>query len=307
MAYAKTSLLEDVRQLLEDDPWETTSTTTGTGTTVAVPDGTKWAVGDIGEWSYSGTVGGEQFLVQSIATNDLTVVRGYNGTTAESHSSGDRVVKNARYSTVQIADAVERVVSAMYPQIWKQVTSSITPDQTTVWFNSGLGATDAAGVIDLIRAEQRYGGSSERVGIFGSSTPDLPSKKVRWDRLMPTALVSSGIGLNFPSGFFHTTNTVTVRWRVKVTSTLSGSNYADIDEGLLSEAVVYGVCARLVGAKELSNVSEAQKAGDERVGSFINTAAWFELKQREIIAVYHKDLVMQLPSAPDQNYIPGWW
>src|SRR4030042_1156562 len=104
MTYAKTSLIQDIRDVLNDEPWETTSTTTGTGATVAVPDGTKGAAGDVLEWPDTGTVGGEQALVLSVSSNDLTTDRGFNGTTAEAHTSGDRVLKNPRSSTRKISE-----------------------------------------------------------------------------------------------------------------------------------------------------------------------------------------------------------
>jgi hypothetical protein len=307
MTYAQASLIQDVRHWLQDNPWETTSTTTGTGTPVAVPDGAKWAAGDVGEWTFTGTAGGEQFLVQSVSANNLTVVRGYNGTTAEAHTSGDRVVKNPIYSVIQIKDAVDRIIESVYPSAWKQVSTSLTPDTTTVWFDSELAGVNLTGFIDVVRGEQRYGDTSQYVGIYGATQAGMRSRPITVVRDMPTALVASGVGVRFPGGFHHATNEVTVRYRARLTSTVAATLYSDLDEGLLSEAVVVGVVARLLAAKEVPNVSEDARLGQSDPGTFIGTAGWFELKHRELLAQYRHELQAKIPAAPDQNYIPGWW
>lgn len=307
MSYSQASMIVDVRHFLDDNPWETTSTTTGTGATVAVPDGTKWATGDVGEWSYSGTVGGEQFLVQSISSNDLTVVRGYNGTTAEAHSSGDRVAKSPRYSRIQITDAVERVIAAAYPTIWTSVTTTVTPNTTSVWWDSTLSGTNLTGVIDLIHGTQVYGASSERIGLFGPVNPYVNRKPILFQRNLPTAFMASTIGIGFPDGFFHASNTVTLYWRVQITSTVTASAYVDLSEGLLSEAIVAGVVARLLSEKEVPNISEDSRIGQTSVGSFVNVAAVFEDKHRRLLRQYRDDLMSRIPPMPDQNYAPSWW
>lgn len=307
MAYSKSSLIQDVRHLLQDTSWETTSTTTDTGSTVVVPDGTKWAVGDVGEWSYSGNVGGEQFLVQSISSNNLTVVRGYNGTTVETHSSGDRVVKNPDYSVIQIVNAINRVIESVYPTAWKVVVSTVVPNSTSTWFDSGLTGSDLTGMIDLVHGEQLYGSSNDKVGLYTPSVPHASSRPVRVVRNVPTSLASSGVALRFPGGFFHPSNSITMRWRARLTATVSSGQYTDIDEGLLSECIVYGACARLVGAKELPNLREDQRVGQAGSGAYIGTAGWFELKHRELLDQYRLDLMTRIPPSPDQDWLPAWW
>ena len=69
-------LVQRVRDLLQDtSAYQTTSTTTTTSTTVAVPDGTLWVQGDVGEWQ-TGAVGYEQIWVTAApVANNLVVVR----------------------------------------------------------------------------------------------------------------------------------------------------------------------------------------------------------------------------------------
>ena len=310
MAYASTTLLQDVRNILEDNPWETTSTTTGTGATVVVPDDSKWAIGDIGEWSFSGTIGGEQFLVQDLPGSDnLTVKRGYNGTTAESHSSGDRVVKNPTYSVLQIRAAVSATLARMYPSAWKTVTSTITPDTdpSVVWYDSELTGEDATGLIDLMRGDQRYGTNSEYLGVYGDSIPGLRSLPILIAKGMPTGLVASGIGLRFPHGFHSYTTNVAVQFRVKLTDTLSGSNYADISEGLVSETVTMGTVSRLITGKEAPNVSEDARTGQSDVGAFAGVGNLFRQDFEILLQKLHMQQMAEIPPAKDQAYLPSWW
>lgn len=307
MAYAKSSLIQDIRNFLDDNPWETTSTTAGTSTPVAVPDGTKWSAGDVGEWSYSGTVGGEQFLVQSVSANNLTVVRGYNGTTAEAHTSGDRVVKNPRYSVAAITDSIERVIDGLYPLAWKTVTTSVTPNQTSVWIDSGLTGADITNVIDLVTATQRYGGSNEYLATYGGARHNLRSLPVWVERNFPTSFITSGIAVRFPGGYHHATNAIAFIWRVKLTATISGSNYADLTEGLMTDAVVFGVVARLLMEKEIPNISESSRSDQSGPGTFVQMSQWYDFKKDEALGKLHAQLLTETPPAPDQNYLnPGW-
>lgn len=66
-----------------------TTTTTGTGTTVAVSDGTLFNPEEI--WRNTRT--GEGFRVVSVATNDVTVVRNLDGSGAVALVSGDELIK----------------------------------------------------------------------------------------------------------------------------------------------------------------------------------------------------------------------
>jgi hypothetical protein len=125
-------------------------------------------------------------------------------------------------------------------------------------------------------------------------------------RNMPTALVTSTIGIRFPGGFHHSTNTVALNWRARIT-TAGTTSYDDLDEGLLSEAVVFGTVARLLSAKEVMNVSEDTRVGQAEPGSFVGASSYFELRFREVLSQYHRELTERIPARPDQNYVPGWW
>lgn len=76
---------------------------------VTVDDGTNWSAGDVGEVLASG----EQFLVTSVATNDLNVVRGWNGTTAANIADNTPIQKNPRFTLQQIDQSLETVQRAL--------------------------------------------------------------------------------------------------------------------------------------------------------------------------------------------------
>ena len=78
-------------------------------TTVTVADGTFWAIGDVLEVQETG----EQTLVTAVATNDLTVVRGFNGTTAATAVDAGLIVKNPRFSLRQIENAVNTTMLSL--------------------------------------------------------------------------------------------------------------------------------------------------------------------------------------------------
>jgi len=118
----------------------------GGGTTINVPDGDAWQVGDIGEF-----VGNtERFLVTAIATNSMTVIRDYdnNGATTLA-SSGDIINKNPRFSEMQIyqeefaalrelrANGVWRLASetiAFTGDDWYNVTDTAMEDVFSAWY-----------------------------------------------------------------------------------------------------------------------------------------------------------------------------
>jgi len=287
MAVSISALIPRVRDLLADRPWETTSTTTTTSSTVAVPDGTLWDQGDIGEWQ-TGTVGGEQFYVQSVAGNNLTVVRGYAGTTAETHSSGDRVVKNPTYSYRQITQALTQGVNALWPFVYKTGTVTLTPSSTTVWYD--LNAS-TEGVVAVV---QQYGSSGQYVGRFGQRG-NLPFE---WDPNMPTALCASGKGMRFPSGLYDSSNSILVTDKRYVTGT------SDIeDSGVLpvGDYLVHFACGILLQSAEIWRESGAaldNVATTVGTNQRLQTGAWFTAqakKKLEMLAIKFEQKYQPVP------------
>lgn len=82
-------------------------------TSITVDDGGNWFGGDILE--NPGT--DEQMYVKSVSSNTLTVIRGFNGTTAASSSGSDDLIhKNPRFASSEITDALNQSLKSL--QTW---------------------------------------------------------------------------------------------------------------------------------------------------------------------------------------------
>ncbi len=257
-------LVPRLRDLVADRSWETTSTTTGTGTTVAVPDGTQWVGGDIGEWQ-TGAVGGEQFYVVSVSVNDLTVYRGYNSTTAETHTSGDRILKNPQYTIRQLQKALNEARDALWPSVWTIGEITLTPDTATQWYDL------EEATLGIVSVTQLYGSSDQYAGRFG----ERGSLPVALDLRLPTALCASGKGLRFPSGIYDSDNFIYVVDKRKILGT-----DADIDDDIfpVAECLLYLAAGRLIQALEIRRVSRGENAdtvGSVGSGARLQTGAYY--------------------------------
>src|SRR3990167_7110234 len=252
MALAQATLVTRVRRLLDDDPYEgrITSAYTAASGSVIVDDGTKWAVGDWGEFDETPW---DHFLVRSISSNTLTVKGAHHNTTDTNHTDEIPVKKAPFYAAQQIIRAIEQTIQELWPHAWKSIAGSVTPSTTTVWYDGALTW------LGLISVNQRHGTSDREIGLFGAAGT---GRSVILQRNLPTGLVASTVGLRFPGGFFHSSNTVNVAARGSITTTLSSNNFSDVDDGLLAEALVYGAAAKLVGAKGIQRVGEDTTHGE---------------------------------------------
>src|SRR3990172_21840 len=109
MAFAKATLIQRIRTRLNDNPFQTACTEAmdASETDLDVAATSKFDVGDIVEFQDDG----EQCLVTALADTDtLTVIRGFNGTTATTHSSGVLTAKNPVFAYKQIEDAIAEVL-----------------------------------------------------------------------------------------------------------------------------------------------------------------------------------------------------
>ena len=232
MAISSSALVQRVRDVLEDRAFQDSSTTTGTGTTIAVPDGTLYSVGAVVEWQ-TGTVGYEQMYVDDIAGNNLTVIRGYNGTTAETHTSGDAVVVNPNFTGRNIQQSITQILNESYPQAWTPGTVNLTWTGTTKWYNLNtltLGIVSVTQiknttVVDYGRFRDKYQG-------------DGLSYIVQRD--LPTGVVASTTGIYFPGGVYDSRtsggNPIVVRDVRAITGTSDIEDSATLP---VAEAVVW--------------------------------------------------------------------
>lgn len=249
MGISRDACIPRVRDLLGDTPYSTTSTTTGTGATVTVVDGTKWAEGDVGEWQ-TGTVGYEQFLVTADPVgNDLPVSRGYNGTTAETHASGDRIFQGPAFSGRQIQQALESAIRTTFPFIYKSASISVTPVPTQVWYT--LVAANTQAILGLIDVTQVYGTApglrQMRFGRRGQLSVGI-------DLNAPTDLVSNGVGLYLPR-LADPDNTVYVRVMQAITGAGADTDIEDNVQFPVADYLISFAAGRLTGASEIPRVA----------------------------------------------------
>jgi hypothetical protein len=292
MALAKATVVSRVRRLLTDRPWETTSTTATTSAPVAVPDGTQWAAGDILEWTFSATGTGEQALVRSVSTNDLTVLRGYGSVAPTAHASGDRVIKNPTFSYDDIVESIDETLNGLWPNAWKAITQTVTPDSAAKWIDSGLSATELDALVDFSSAVQVY--NTDDLGVYGPHQ----RRRIKIRRNMPSGTWASAVAVAFPDGYYSTTASITMIFRGKITDTITTSNYDDLDDGnSLTEAVVWLAAGRLLMKKEATHEDDLSHLTAAQDGAF------FEQKGREHLARYRQQLMIEVPRYP--NHVIG--
>lgn len=280
MALSQATLVARIRYEMRDFPWETLGTLTTAGDTGCdVTDGTDWAKGDVGEFIEDG----DTILVQSIAANTLTVVRGYYGSTAAAHSSA-RLIKKPRHYFNEITNAISAVIQdRLWPWAWKSVADTVTPNTTSTWFD--LAAT-ARG---LISVRQLYGTNDTKEGRYGPTR--RYDRRVVMQRNMTTSLVTSGVGLRFPDGFFHATNTINVDYAAKITDSVTSGSYDDFSDGdAIVEAIIFGVVSHLEGA--LENTKPRQPRQDRET---LRGASLYDRKFNDALYRAHQELRDTIP------------
>lgn len=291
MSYNKNALIQRVRNILGDRPWETTvaeavdtsETDIDLGSTATYED---FAEGDILE------INDEVWRVYTstdAATDTITVLRAYDGSTAASHASGDRLIKNPTWSRVQIVEAIDESILSLWPYVWKQASDTVTPDTTSQWYDLN------ANVMGITQVYQLYGPSDTYVGFYGAKRSYKPLM-IRRD--LPAAIAASGIGIRFPHGYYHNSNTITIYYRAKLTTTIATSAYSDVDDGVLSELVAYTAASRLVVNRVAPRVTGTDNSMyDQSIepAAISQAAQVLERKSVMLRNQYHEELMTTAP------------
>ncbi len=292
MGVSRDALIPRVRDLLGDTPYTTTSTTTGVGSTVTVPDGTRWAEGDIGEWQ-TGTVGYEQFLVTGDPVgNDLPVSRAYGNTVAETHTSGDRIAQNPAFFGRQIQQALEAGVRSLYPFVYKAtpiILSVVGGGADPDWWD--VAPANAQAVLGLIDVNQVYGQSPAlQVARYGRDS----GTSISFDTTLPTDLVTSGVGLRINSGLYHPTNDLFITVAQAVTGSGADTDIEDSGSFPVADYLISFAAGRLTGASEIPRVSsgaDLETSGTVSAGArqeVGRTFAFDAKKQLEVLAIRYR-------------------
>lgn len=107
----------------------TTASLSNSVTTVPVGDGTQFKARRVIEVDY------ELMLVSSVSSNNLTVRRGWAGSTAASHGTSSTVLIRPGFFSVEIIDALNGAKDEMYPYVYKPVNdTSLTANSVTYEF-----------------------------------------------------------------------------------------------------------------------------------------------------------------------------
>lgn len=132
MATTLDTLVQRTRRFLRDYPYApdtTTASLSSSVTTVPVGDGTQFAANRIIEVDY------EAMLITTVVGNNLTVRRGWAGSTAASHATSSTVLNKPGFLSVEIIDALNGAKDEMYPYVYRPVNdTSLTTNSSTYEF-----------------------------------------------------------------------------------------------------------------------------------------------------------------------------
>jgi hypothetical protein len=275
MTVLQSSVVQRIRFHLGDLPWESTGIAASSSSVVAVANGGDWSEGDILEFANNG----ECVFIQSNSGNNLTGVRGYYGSTADTQASG-RILKNPRFRYGEIINAISVVIQGYlpWPRVYKVTQMSITPGWGDAWgaipWGGGGSFGGATPWLDL--------GDSEALGLCSVFQQDDDAVarygqyhqygRVFFERNLPTTLVASGAGIAFPDGVANITNDIIVHYASKYTATVDTGAYTDFSDGdSITEAIILGAVAFLQQALEIRKPRKAlNEANRLNAGAYYN-------------------------------------
>ncbi len=225
----------------------------------------------------------------SPATKTLTVERGYAGTTAASHSSGNIITISPRFPRAQMLDAVNADIddlSSTANGLFRVVTVDLTYNGS----DRQVNITNSGTIIELLDTRLRY---------LADDHPVLNA--VRLQTGLPTTDFASGNTLVFDEPVMA--GTVRVRYKapfVRATSESSDLTTNCFLPSTCDDIIEMGVIMRLMAAREIKrNFIEAQ--GDTRrpdevqPGAITNSIANIQRLRRDRIIAEAGRLKAQYP------------
>lgn len=259
-AFAQATLIQRIRTVLNDNPALDTCVEAMDSSEVGldVTDGTKYAAGIVVEFQ---DVDGEQCLVTSVSSNTLTVVRGYNGTTAASHSISTLMAIDPTFSYIEITSAISASIRSLWPHVYKKISESVTPVTTgNRYYDLAAGS---ATLKEISSAYQIIGsGNTSSVFSYGEHRGAYPIDLMF---NMPTSKVASGIAYYIP--YLRATDTVIlVNGIAEITDTVATLLYSDLVDGIQIDCVTYYAAARLLASSDISRTTQEDiSMGDQTV------------------------------------------
>jgi hypothetical protein len=186
------------------------------------------------------------------ATKTLTVERGFNGTTATSHSSGLPITINPRFPRAQMFDAVNSELDDLSSTL-NGLFRVASVDLTYNGSDRQVNITNATNVLELLDVRLRY------------LADDFPIiRNVRLQTGLPTADFASGFSLVLDEPVMA--GTLRVRYKAPFTRATSESSDLATDcflPATCEDIVETGVILRMMNGREIKrNFIESQ--GDTR-------------------------------------------
>lgn len=281
MTYSQPKLVREVRQLLNDNPFQDTCTEAMDTTEIGldVTSTTKYQVGQVVEFS-----DGERCLITALASaTTLTVIRNYDdflGTgvgTGTSHSINAVIVKDPVFPYARVVDAISDAIDGLWPYVYKGVDYTITPVAGTSWYEVDSG-TNTAKLRDYSTIYQIVNG---KPFLYATRRTSYPA---RLNFGVDTATFGSGVAINIPYLRSTATNIV-IKGIAPITDTLSSTNYADFTDRKHAMTIRYFAVANLVEGTGIARVTQEDLSmGDENVlpGTRENIADyWYKRAVRE--------------------------
>lgn len=191
----------------------------------------------------------------------LTVQRGFNGTTAASHTSGSVITVSPRFPRAQVLEAInDELADLSSPMHGLFQVKTMNLDYNGS--DTMIDLTGVTSVIDLLQVSVRY------------MTDDYPvARKVRLVRDMPTDDFSSGYALRFDQGVFPGR----LRIVYKAAYTAASGESTDLNstcgvQESVTDIVALGAQIRLMSPREIKrNFTESQ--GDTRRAEEVGAGA----------------------------------
>lgn len=187
-------------------------------------------------------------LMRVVSTNptskEVTVIRGWQDTDAEAHSSGDEVLINPRFTRFDIYDGIIQEIDSWSPDIFKVADDTGTFAVEATGFEVDSLYANALGVVSLRR---NYTEDASAVW------PDMPFKLYRGRSGSLTPTEGTGMYVRFTTGvgYVNQAGSYAIRYAIPYDTSLITSEASDLvaDVGLdspLLELVELGVKYRLL-------------------------------------------------------------
>lgn len=185
----------------------------------------------------------EQMMVVSNSTTTLTVIRGWNGTTAASHTANTIVYVEPRFPRQNILDEVSNELRALPQSIYTTGTAVLTFASNT----NRVNLTGATGTVYRII-------HADRANFDGASYPGF-KPELQLIRNADTASFASGYAVALEGGLsYGQTATVRVVYaKALATSSLTSSTDLQSTVGLplsAEDILTFGAASRLLYDKE---------------------------------------------------------